>query len=101
MTIFFGVQIATRSLPQLIRAVQVTAANAGVLFALQGAVLPKYRFTTQVNTAFADQGGARITIERDEYPDQFAYAGDWIVVYDVDFQVDQMTGGPAWVTSPD
>src|SRR6516164_7119372 len=94
------VQVATRIVPQQIRSVQVTPANAGVIFALQGAVLSKYRFTTQVDAVFAAQGGTRITIERDEYPTQFAYADDWIVVYDADFQVDG-TGAPVWTVAPD
>ena len=80
------VQVATQTTPQQIRSVLVTPANAGVIFALQGSVLPKYRFTTQVDAAFASQGGTRITIERDEYPTQFAYQGDYIVVYDADYQ---------------
>ena len=79
------VQIATRTVPQQIRAVQVSSDNAGIIFALQGSVLPKYRFTTQVDAVFAAQGGTRITIERDEYPTQFAYQGDYIVVYDADY----------------
>jgi hypothetical protein len=93
------VQVATRTVSQQIRAVQVTPANAGVIFSLQGAVLPKYRFTTQVDAVFSAQGGTRIMIDRDEYPTQFAYQGDWIVVYDADFQVDG-TGTPVWTVSP-
>jgi hypothetical protein len=89
------VQVATRTVPQQIRAVQVTPDNAGVIFALQGAVVPKYRFTTQVDAVFAGQGGTRIMIDRDEYPTQFAYQSDWIVVYDADF-VDGV-----WTTSTD
>jgi hypothetical protein len=92
------VQVATRTVPQQIRAVQVTPANAGVIFALQGSVLPKYRFTTQVDVVFAAQGGTRITIDRDGYPTQFAYQGDYIVVYDADFRVDN-TGAPVWMVS--
>jgi hypothetical protein len=92
------VQIATRTVPQQIRAVQATLANAGVILALQATITPKYRFTTQVDAVFADQGGIRITIERDEYPTQFAYQGDYIVVYDADFQVDN-TGAPVWTVS--
>jgi hypothetical protein len=92
------VQIATRTVPQQIRSVLVTPVNAGVIFALQGSVLPKYRFTTQVDAAFATQGGTRIMIERDGYPTQFAYQGDYIVVYDAGFQVDG-TGAPVWTVS--
>ena len=79
------VQVATRTTPQQIRSVLVTPTNAGVIFALQGSVLPKYRFTTQVDAVFAAQGGTRITIERDGYPTQFAYQNDYIVVYDADY----------------
>ena len=93
------VQVVTRTAAQQIRAVMVAPANAGVIFALQSAVLPKYRFTTQVDAVFAEQGGTRITIERDEHPTQFAYVDDWIVVYDADFSVE--TGTPVWTTQPD
>src|SRR6516165_7691463 len=94
------VQVATRTVPQQIRSILITPANAGVIFALKGSFalpgsVPKYRFTTQVDAVFAEQGGTRITISRDEYPNQFAYPGDYIVVYDADY-VDGV-----WITSSD
>ena len=92
------VQVATRTVSQQIRAVQATLTNAGVILALQATITPKYRFTTKVDAVFADQGGIRIMIERDEYPTQFAYQGDYIVVYDADFRVDN-TGAPVWMVS--
>ena len=80
-----SVQAATRTVPQQLRAVQVTPENSAAIHALFAAITPKYSTNTQNDAAFADQGGTRITIRRAEYPDQFAYAGDWILVYDADF----------------
>ena len=85
----------TRTVPQKIRAVQVTPANVGTIYALQATVLAKYRFKTQVDAVFSEQGGTRITIEQDEYPTQFAYTNDWIVVYDADY------ANGAWTTESD
>jgi hypothetical protein len=73
----------------------MSAENSAAINALLDAVGAKYRSTTHKGMALAAQGGTRITISRDEYPDQFAYPGDYIVVYDADY-VDGV-----WITSSD
>jgi hypothetical protein len=93
-----AVQSVIRTAPQQIRAVQVSNANSAAINALFDAVNAKYRTTTQKDAVFAEQGGTRITVQRDQYPDQFAYAGDWIVVYDADHTVDD-NGEDVWTTS--
>ena len=81
-----AVTTATRTVPQQLRAVQMTPGNAAAIYALLPLLTPKYSTTTQVDAMFAPQGGTRITISRAEYPDQFAYPGDWILVTDADYQ---------------
>jgi hypothetical protein len=76
-------------------AVQVIPDNSAAIFALMPAVLPTYRFTTQVDAAYAAQGGTRITISRDGYPDQFVYPGEWILV------IDAVYANGVWTVQPD
>lgn len=80
-----SVQSATPKTPQQLRAVQVGPENSAAIYSLFASITPKYRTTTQNDAAFAAQGGTRITISRDGYPDQFAYTGDWLLIYDADF----------------
>ena len=82
-------------MPQQLRAAYMNAENAAAINALLDAVHEKYASTTQKGMAFAAQGGTRITISREGYPDQFAYPGDWLLVIDADF------AGGAWTVSAD
>lgn len=80
-----GVQTATRAQPQQIRAVQVAKDNYAPIYSLFDAVTDRYCCTTESNVAYADQGGTRYTIARGGYPSQFAYPGDWLLVYGADY----------------
>jgi hypothetical protein len=79
------VQTVVRTAPQQLRAVYMNAEDSSAINALLDAIGEKYSSTTQKGTAFAAQGGTRITISREGYPDQFAYPGDWLLVIDADF----------------
>lgn len=86
-----GVLQVERINSQQLAAVQMTMDNSGQISALLAAVSqPRsddtpgivYDTMTQDGAAFAEQGGRRITFKRADFPDQFAYQGDWILVTD-------------------
>jgi hypothetical protein len=83
-----------RKSQQSLAAVQMSMDNAGQILELLAKVaqpfsddLPGVMYGTQSQTgsAFADQGGWRITFSRADHPDQFAYQGDWILVTDATY----------------
>ena len=74
--------------PQNLAAVQVSMANAAPIAELLAKLGSEdspgvcYGTQSQTGSEFAAQGGWRITLTRPNYPKQFAYPGDWILVTD-------------------
>jgi hypothetical protein len=81
-----GVSQDTRINPQNLAAVLVSFADADKIADLLRKV-PLHGYSTESLTGaqFADQGGWRIAFKRDDYPTQFAYPADWILVTDATY----------------
>lgn len=73
--------------PQQFAAVQVSMENAGQIEELRANAELHKRYVSENlrGTEFAAQGGQRIKFSRKDYPDQFAYPGDWILVTDATY----------------
>jgi len=84
-----GVQAVQRINPQNLAAVQVSLADSDKIANLLAKLSARGYETESVTGAkWSDQGGWRIAFKRADYPDQFAYPGDWILVTDATYDGD-------------
>ena len=88
-----------RITPQSLQAIQVSTAAAPEIVGLFAALVP-LGYTCTSDTGLAYRGGWRLTIRRPEYPDQFAYPGEYVLITDASHTTDPNTGEVKWTVSP-